>query len=347
MTSIDTSSWKEFRIGDIFDTSLWEYGKNKEYEKSELNKGLPVVSGITINNGVRYYTEDKVSDKEIFEDAITITTRGEYSGTAFYHEGQFLLGNNILVMPIFNLTKKQKLFLVNLLNKLPYKGYNYYPTKESLKEDKILLPYKEVEEPDWEYMEQYMKDIENRVSVSLTALQEVRVKNRPIDVREWKEFRVGDLFDIVLPIHDLQAPKLEDGEIPLVSSGKINNGICKYIKELLGDRDKIRGNVITIDMFGKAFYQESDFYSVSHGRVNILYPKFNLTKYIGLYFVSLFDKSFQEYSFTEMCTSNKIKNKSVFLPVDIYGVPNFKYMEKYMKEIELKQKEKYFFLNKV
>ena len=37
-------------------------------------------------------------------------------------------------------------------------------------------------------------------------------------------------------------------------------------------------NTITVDMFCKAYYQPDDYYAVSHGRVNILKPKFKMNK---------------------------------------------------------------------
>lgn len=57
--------------------------------------------------------------------------------------------------------------------------------------------------------------------------------NTPIDTKKWQEFPIVDLFDIVLSSGDNQAKLLEDGDIPLISSGKnMGNGICKYIKNM-------------------------------------------------------------------------------------------------------------------
>lgn len=47
---------------------------------------------------------------------------------------------------------------------------------------------------------------------------------------KWKEFKIEDLFNISLSKGDNQANLLLDGNIPLISSGTTNNGICKFIK---------------------------------------------------------------------------------------------------------------------
>ena len=173
--------YEYFRLGDMFDIDkYWVYGKNKAWktrlEHPTINS-VPVISGVTINNGENYYTEDNYSDKEVFEDCLTISTRGEYSGTVFYHDGKFVLANNILAMPMFGLSKNVKLYLAACINKLGYGGYGGYPKKDTLKNDKIYLPIKTDENsspiidtdckyhkdgyiPDFEYMERYIAELE-------------------------------------------------------------------------------------------------------------------------------------------------------------------------------------------
>ena len=83
------------------------------------------------------------------------------------------------------------------------------------------------------------------------------MKNK-IDINTWKEFNIIDLFEIKLSSDDLQPGKLVDGNIPLVSSGKTNNGIVMYIEEQK-EATLYNENTITIDMFGNAFYHNYDF----------------------------------------------------------------------------------------
>jgi len=155
-----------------------------------------------------------------------------------------------------------------------------------------------------------------------------------INVKEWHEFLIGDFFDAFLSSDDIQPKNIVDGETPLVSSGKENNGIVAYIEDK--NAKKWPGNTITVDMFGKAFYQEKAYHCVSHGRVNILIPKFEINGYAQQFIATVIQSvSSKKYEFKEMCTGKKLLQNTIKLPVDETGNPDFSYMESYMKNLEL------------
>lgn len=155
-----------------------------------------------------------------------------------------------------------------------------------------------------------------------------------INVKDWHDFFIGDFFDAFLSSDDIQPKNIVDGEIPLVSSGKENNGIVAYIEDKKAK--KWPGNTITVDMFGKAFYQEEPYHCVSHGRVNILIPKFEINGYAQQFIATVIQSvSSKKYEFKEMCTGKKLLQNKIKLPVDETGNPDFSYMESYMKNLEL------------
>ena len=82
---------------------------------------------------------------------------------------------------------------------------------------------------------------------------------KKIDTTGWEKFELSSLFDVVLSKGDIQAQLTPEGDIPLISSGKFNNGVCKHISEGDGKAQIFEGNVITTDMFGKSFYQSEKF----------------------------------------------------------------------------------------
>ncbi len=153
-----------------------------------------------------------------------------------------------------------------------------------------------------------------------------------IDTSGWGKFRVGDLFDMSLSKDDIQPKSIKDGNVPLISSGKTNNGIVAYIQD---DKATIQGaKTITVDMFGKAFYQANPYYCVSHGRVNILTPKFDINECIGIFVSSVIEKvSDKKYKFDNMCTGTKLAEDIIYLPITSTGEPDWQYMERYMKSI--------------
>ena len=160
-------------------------------------------------------------------------------------------------------------------------------------------------------------------------------KPRPIDISNWAKFKLTDLFDCQLAKGDLQPKKLQAGDVPLVSAGFANNGIVMYIDNR-GDgiSEMFNGGAITVDMFGSAFYQENHFYAVSHGRVNILVPKFKMSKNIALFIVAMLNKTLaNRYSFSKMCSNSKISQESIYLPIASDGTPDWGYMEQFIAEI--------------
>lgn len=155
-----------------------------------------------------------------------------------------------------------------------------------------------------------------------------------INIKDWQDFLIADIFDAFLSSDDIQPKNIIEGEIPLVSSGKENNGIVAYIEDK--SAKKWQGNTITVDMFGKAFYQEKAYHCVSHGRVNILIPKFKINRYALQFIATVIQNvSSKKYEFKEMCTGKKLLQDTIKLPVDEIGNPDFLYMETYMKNLEL------------
>ena len=214
MSNIDTSSWKEFKLGELFDVeNTWIYGKNKQYKsqlKNQTSNSIAVVSGVTTNNGVNYYTEDVLDENEIYNDCLTISTRGEYSGSVFYHDYPFVLANNILAMPMPELSKESKLFIATVIQALPFGGYGNYPTKDKLKEATIKLPVKESEEIDWEYMHERIAELEQE---RIAELEQYLIATGLND------------YELTDEDKEILATKLTDG------GGVTKLDICKWLLE--------------------------------------------------------------------------------------------------------------------
>lgn len=248
----------------------WVYGKNKNWKtrfETNVTNSLPVISGITVNNGVNYYTTDIPDKTEVFKDSLTISTRGEYSGTVTYHKGEFLLANNILVMNMPELTLKQKLFIGALINSLPYGGYSGYPRKETLKDDVIKLPIKDGK-IDFNFMKSLISELEEeRISELSAYLKVSRLESYELSDKEkqalerlpnikWKEYNLEKLCGKATRGRRLKSQDRIKGVLPFVTAGEANTGISDFI----GNDVKVFGkNTITIDMFGSAKYRNYNY----------------------------------------------------------------------------------------
>ncbi len=101
-------------------------------------------------------------------------------------------------------------------------------------------------------------------------------------------------------------------------------------------------------MFGKVFFQPAKFYAVSHGRINILIPKFKINKYIALFIISTLEKkTLNRYSFSHMCNKRRLYNETIYLPITKNLQPDYAFMENYMRYLEQKKLKAYLdYLNK-
>ncbi len=328
----------------------WIYGKNKNwitrFELKRTKYSLPVVSGVTTNNGVNYYTDDVPKLEDIFKDSLTISTRGEYSGTVTYHKGKFLLANNILVMQMPKLTLNQKLFIGSLINNLSYGGYDGYPRKETLKEDKIQLPTKNGE-IDFEFMESFVSQLEAQHIAKLEAYLKVtglkdyeltkdeKLVLDELDNIEYKEFKLGDLFEVNTYKKRFDANKitvLENGKYPYVVRMSANNGQKGYILE---DENYLNdGNTLS---FGQdtatVFYQEKPYFTGD--KIKILKCKLNsFFKNNALIFVTAISKAFSRFSWGSGSYSvGVISEQYIKLPIK-NGEIDFEHMETLISAIQ-------------
>lgn len=154
---------------------------------------------------------------------------------------------------------------------------------------------------------------------------------------KYKEFKISELFSIHLAKGDLKEEHcipFSYDTIPLISAGDTNNGLVGHIDSAGDGRAQIfPENVITVDMFCKAYYQPTRFFSVSHGRVNILIPQFELNAYIALYICTVINNERYRFNYGRAVYSKVLGDLSIKLPVQSDGNPHFQYMENYIKAL--------------
>lgn len=317
---LTTKNWKEFRIGDLFDCYL---GKSPNKQDITEIGNYPVISAQTNNNGIIGYTDCEDRDF-IYDDKLTLGNRGSYK--CFYQKGEFYAGNNVIVFDEkFTMNKFHKLFIVTLINKLNFCGYTKYPTKTNIVKETLLLPSKN-DEPDWDFMEEFIKEIEEENKEKLAVLKDVKPVDDEIDISDWHEFRIEDLFDGLNGDFDIKQKHINNKGDIVITSGVENFGI-------LGKTDVkarlINEKTLTIDMFGNVFYRPYKYKMVTHARVFALIPKFDMSNSIGLFMATIFFHLKEKYSYSNMCSFNKIKNEMILLPAK-NDEPDWEYMEDFI-----------------
>ena len=333
---IDTTNWKEFRVGDLFIPYL---GTNPSKSQIFSSGKYAVISASSDNNGILGYT-DCYQDDLVFSNIITLGNRGSYN--AFYHPYDVYLGNNVLALKEkVEMTENQKLFITTLINKFHYDGYTNYPTKTNIVDEMLLLPVIDPDTPDFDYVEDYIEEMKFKYIDKLEKDNDSNIDkalevtglsyedlNKDLIVEpadRYEEFRVGDLFNGVSGDTDIKQHHINDKGLPVITSGLTNNGF-------LGLSDVsakvVPKNTITVDMFGNAFYRNYDYKMVTHARVFALNPKFNMSDNVGLYFATMLFYLSKKFNYSNMCSYEKIKDDVISLPAIDEDTPDFDYMEK-------------------
>ncbi|WP_270983035.1 restriction endonuclease subunit S [Campylobacter helveticus] len=335
--NLDVELWASFQVKDILSI---HNGKGITTEEIEENAGdFAVVQSGEENNGVLGKIDlDYVKSKGYTyteKPCLTVARSGSAGFVSFQKNG-CVVGDSakILLLPDEVAKTEIYLFLHSILtaNRFKY-DYGRKVTEYKYMNDYIDLPTlikgrKKV--PDFEFMENYIKSLHYK---PLTT------KNRPenalpLNIEKWGEFSLNSLFEVVLSKGDIKIDEVESGLIPLVSSGETNNGVVGYIDSRGDGKAEIfKGNTITIDMFCNAFYQKDDFYAVSHGRVNILKPKFILNQYIAIFIITLIHQNKYRYSYGRALYSDEAKKMTIKLPINHKGEPDFEFMENYIKSL--------------
>jgi hypothetical protein len=152
-TSLNPTKWKSFVLSDLF-----EIKKGKAQTKENLiNGSTPLIASIEGNNGVRQY----IAMPPTF-DKNTITVSGNGSiGEAFYHSQPYCASSDVNVLsPKFKLNKYIALFITTIIYKEKYRfNYGRKWNLERMNESTIKLPSTQSGEPDFEFMENYIKSL--------------------------------------------------------------------------------------------------------------------------------------------------------------------------------------------
>ena len=170
-TPVDTSSWGDFVVGELFDNIT----RGTRLKKSDRKPGpTPLVTAGSENQGI---AEHILENKELF-DGITLTI--DMFGNVFARNYPFYADDNILVLQTNVHTFKQIQFMASSLAHLTNEyGYTNQFRQNTLNNTTVKLPLKPSADPsnytqddiDWDYMENFMKVIETKAQTRLKTLQ--------------------------------------------------------------------------------------------------------------------------------------------------------------------------------
>lgn len=126
---------------------------------------------------------------------------------------------------------------------------------------------------------------------------------------------------------------MREGNNRFIGSSAMSNGLTMQIAN---DEKLHPANTITVcynGSVGKTFYQDKPFWASDD--VNVLYPKFKMSKAIGLFVAPLICSIGQRYEFIDKWRLEIMKKDRIKLPIDDKGNPDWAYMESYIEDLKL------------
>ena len=212
----------------------------------------------------------------------------------------------------------------------------------------IKLPVDKNDNPDWQWMENYVKDIlipqlplkvKSAWNNSFDS-KPLSAKKQQLNLKKWQWFRLGDYFDtpykatVYNAISLTPCEKESNNSIAYITRTDVNNGCKNYVVND-GFTDVEKGNAITIgDTTATIYYQENEFICGDH--MVVVRSKF-LNKYVGMFIISLLNRERFRYNYGRAFNKGIIENTKLKLPAtqNTNGEydPDWQWMEDYIKSL--------------
>lgn len=222
--NLNIKSWEYFKISDIFDT--FQQGKANQGMLDDGNDCF-YVGAKKSNNGVMFHC---AYDSNLIQkgNCIIFICNGEGSvGYANYMNEDFIGTTDIVAGYSKFLNEYNGLFLATILCQERPKYSFGRKWKTHLKSTTIKLPITQDKNPDWLFMENYVKSLKHKHIITQNSNGIIK-----LEVEKWKDFNVSSLLSIING-SGITKEEIEDnpGAFNAVQSGEDNNGVLGKINK--------------------------------------------------------------------------------------------------------------------
>ena len=347
--------WKDFAVPYVFQNIQ----RGKRLKKADHISGIvPYVSSTAISNGVDAYIE-ATKGIRVFQNCISLANSGSV-GTAFYEPFAFVASDHVTSLKRENTSQYVYLFLTAVLEQQKSNfDFNREINDLRIKKMRIMLPVDDNDEPDYQFMEDYMKELmvakrkryqehfEQRLAELGIDAKNTKVEGYNLDLksRDWNAFNIVDIFALVRGVEGNMA-SLKNGYIPLISARNGNNGLKGFVDN---PKKIIKGDCITLNNDGDggaglAYCQPCDMALDTH--VTALMPTLEMSNNVMLFISECLSKLHGFFGHGHSISNKRALSIKIMLPVDNNGKPDYQFMEDYMKELMAKKYLQYLdFLN--
>lgn len=145
----------------------------------------------------------------------------------------------------------------------------------------------------------------------------------------WKVFRIDSIFDMFTGA-SISQDKFNVGSIPRITATDTNNGIGLFTERLEDRNYRSFQNFISISFLGSVFYHnyEASLDMKIHG---LKIKNRELNSNLAQFIIVCLKNSLPKVSYGNQLSSKDLLTKSILLPVDKNGTPDWTFMEEYVQ----------------
>ena len=156
---VDNQYWREYMVGNLFPKIVKPSVIHSKSVVQDKN-GIPYVVRTKFNNGIKCRV---VMESTYRPSPAGTISFGSENSTFFYQPEAYISGRDIYYIDTTHLSRHCCQFIVSCLQTITQRySYNFGLFPDLLKKEKIKLPATSDGNPDWEYMDAYMRHLESQ-----------------------------------------------------------------------------------------------------------------------------------------------------------------------------------------
>ena len=334
--NLDIIKWKDFYLSDVF-TKI-EPGKVSQAYQLEEGVDIPYLGAKKDDNGIMTWCEANEELKSKGNCVVLICDGQGSVGLANYMESDFLGTVNLMLCYNENhLNQFTGLFLATVISQERPKYSFGRKWKPHLSDTLIKLPQTATGDPDWGFMEQYIKSLNYK---PLTTANQGRYSSLTLGAESWKPFKVNDIFKLYNG-KGITKEEIEynQGDFIVVQSGEENNGCIGKI-----DRDYCNKMgytyteepCLTVARSGSAgyvSYQPLGCVVGDSAKILTLKDDHHKNHSVFLFLKTVLMANRYKYTYGRKVTEDKYLSEVIMLPATTDNKPDFCFMENYIKSL--------------
>lgn len=174
MIKLNDRNWKPFKLG-----AICKIAKGVRLTKANMKTGKrPFVGATSSNNGITNWVSNE--NDSLDKNVLGVNYNGSV-GYAFYHPYECIFTDDVKRLHLKNYTDNRHVlhfFAVCIAQQAKSHDYGYKFNGERMERQNIMLPVNDKDEPDYSFMEAYIKERENALLARYNAF--VKSANIPV-----------------------------------------------------------------------------------------------------------------------------------------------------------------------